>query len=154
MKKKLLAALMCTLLTVAVAVPVSAEETTLLDATVTSTYTLTIPATTEIAFNATSTNLDGMLKVVGNVDVGQYVTVTATANPLHNDTHNADIAYTLKNGTTAFSTTNWSETELRADSPKEIRLKVDIEQAEWDAAKAGYYYGSITFAAALDGNID
>ena len=143
----------------AAAIPVYAAENTesqetIINAKVASVYELTIPAKTTIEFNKTSTNLNGMLKVSGNVDVNEKVTVTATPNALKNASPNEELPYTLMNGQAAFTTADWNETELREGlegdgSGKELQLSVAITEAAWTAAKAGSYNGSITFTAAL-----
>lgn len=126
-----------------------------LNAKVDSTYKLTIPAQTTLTFGAASTKLDGVLKVSGNVDVDEKVTVTATSNALKNASHNVELPYTLMNGQAAFTTANWSETELREGlegdgKGKELQLSVAITKDAWEAAKAGSYAGSITFTAELN----
>lgn len=126
-----------------------------LNAKVNSAYELTIPAKTTITFGNTSTSLNGKLKVSGNVDVGETVTVTATPNALKNASHNVELPYTLMNGQAAFTTANWSETELREGlegdgKGKELQLSVAITKDAWEAAKAGNYAGSITFTAELN----
>lgn len=157
MKKKMIASMTGALL-LASAVTVGAaqpqEKTVDLSAEVASTFTLTIPAATEITFGDLKTDLAGELKVTGNVDTDEQVTVTAVVNPLHNDSHNEDIVFELKAGETAFQSAVWSETELReglADEAavKKIVLSVHIGQSAWDQAKAGAYAGSVTFTAAL-----
>lgn len=159
--KKLAALAAAAALTGSLAVPagVWAENTqskeTELKTTVRSTYTLSIPAETTITYGITSTNLSGVLKVSGNVDVGETVTVTATSNALKNATHNETLPYTLMNGTAAFESDNWTETELRtglegAGKGKELQLSIAITEAAWKAAKAGSYEGSITFKATLN----
>ncbi len=127
---------------------------TKLSAEVGSTYQLTIPAATTINYGSLSTNLSGALKVSGNVDVGEKVTVTATSNPLRNESHGENLSYTLMSGTAVFTTADWSEEELRrglegAGSGKEISLSVAITAEAWAAAKAGSYEGSVTFKAEL-----
>lgn len=166
MKKRMVAALLMASLAAAAIPAYAAEEqqkkdpqekNMTLTTTVDSTYTLTIPQDTNITFGVTSTKLDGMLKVSGNVDVGKSVTVTAAANPLHNDSHDVDLPYMLKleDAQDAFKTAVWSEGELRAgltgaDGGKEIQLFVGIDADDWKEAKAGAYTGSIVFTAKLN----
>lgn len=162
-------------LTMAAALPVYAQETTQtettkLSASVDSKYTLTIPQDTSIVFNRTSTELNGTLKVTGNVDTDEKVVVTALSGALHNNTHGVDLPYTLKTAasattdtettdtettdteTKAFTEAEWSESELRAgqtETGKEIQLFIGITEDAWKAAKAGSYEGTITFTATL-----
>ena len=131
-------------------------ESSDLIAEVSSTYQLKIPAQTTLSFGAQTTKLNGVLKVSGNVDVDQKVTVTATANALQNTSHGTELAYTLLDGEqNLFQTADWSEEELRAGlegdgKGKEIPLSVAITEETWKAAKAGTYEGSITFTAELE----
>lgn len=158
MKKRTAAVLFAAALGTA-AMPVCAAENTesrktIINAKVNSSYTLTIPAATTIVFGRTSTDLNGVLKVSGNVDVGEKVTVTATPKALKNNSHNEELPYSLMNGETAFTTAKWSETELRAGlestkAGKKFQLSVAITKEAWAAAKAGSYEGSITFEAEL-----
>ena len=150
MKRKTLAGIMSLAVIAAVAVPVHAEDkTTELNSNVPSKYELTIPMTTEIDFNTLSTDLNGTLKVTGNVQSNQTVTVSATKHILENqDNNSAEIDFALKQGTSDFSSATWNETELRAGT-KEITLSVVIEQSAWDNAKAGNYTGSIVFTVEL-----
>ncbi|MDO4341089.1 MAG: hypothetical protein Q4C91_23945 [Eubacteriales bacterium] len=159
--RKLAALLTAAALTGSIAAPMGvwAADTqtgkTDLNAEVDSTYKLTIPAQTTLTFGAASTKLDGVLKVSGNVDVDEKVTVTATSNALKNASHKVELPYTLMNGQAAFTTANWSETELREGlegdgKGKELQLSVAITKDAWEAAKAGSYAGSITFTAELN----
>lgn len=131
------------------ALPVSAAETgtTDISTTVNSSYTLTIPKSTTIDFEATSTNLDGDLKVTGNVANGETVTVNALCNPLKT-AQGVNLAYKLMNGSDEYSAVTWTETELR--DGKNIQLSVAIEDTTWKNAKAGTYAGGIVFTADLN----
>ena len=120
-----------------------------LNAYVESTYTLTIPSKTEIVFNSTSTDLNGTLKVTGNVRPMQKVTVKAELNALHNAVQNTNLPYKLMSGAVEFQAADWSETELRAAEPKELQLSVDIAAEDWNQAKGGEYQGNIVFTAEL-----
>lgn len=139
----------------AMALPVSAQDNTeskdtSITAKIQSTYTLSIPASTTIDFEKTSTNLKETLKVTGNVLPTQEVAVTAKAGAFHNKVQNTDLPYKLidKRNNSEFTTATWSEDELR-DGSKELTLSVDITKEAWDAAEAGSYEGSITFTANL-----
>lgn len=155
MKKRIPAVALSLVLLLAVAIPVSAEdkeETTTIEVSIPSTYILTIPSETDIEFNAESTDLEGVLKVTGNVLPSQSVGVTATTNALHNSVQDTDLPYTLKCDGNEFTFAEWNETELRAGLTgvgKELKLSVDIDSTEWNNAKAGKYEGSIVFTATL-----
>lgn len=123
-----------------------------------SSFTLTIPQNTNIDFKSTSTQLSGVLKVSGNVDTDEQITVTAKASPLAK-TSGETIAYTLTDGTAAFTGAVWNEAELRAgltnaEGQKAIPLYIEIAEDEWSRAKAGSYAGTVTFTAELSGTAD
>lgn len=153
MKKTMITGFTALMLMGTMALPVSAQELqktgdTEVTANVASDYVLTIPAKTEIAFNATSTDLAGTLTVTGNVLPTQEVEVTATPNALHNEAQNTDLPYTLKKDSETFIADTWNETELREET-KDVQLSIAITEAEWNKAEAGNYTGSITFTANL-----
>ncbi len=158
MKRKITMGLTAFALMGAMALPVSAQENTeskdtTIRATIQSTYTLTIPAETTIDFEAVSTNLEGELKVAGNVLPSQEVEVTANAGTFHNTVQNTDLPYKLMNGQEEFKTSTWDEDTLRAGlqegQGKAIPLSIAIEEADWETAEAGEYTGTITFTATL-----
>lgn len=146
------------------ALPVSAQENTeskdtTIKANIQSVYTLTIPAETQIEFEDTSTNLDGALKVTGNVLPSQEVEVTAAAGAFHNTVQGTDLPYKLMNGQEEFKTATWNETELRngfenEENAKQIPLSIAIKESDWQFAEAGDYEGSITFTANLQNVTD
>lgn len=148
-------------LTGAMVLPVTAQENTqdkdtTIKASVRSTYTLSIPAETTIDFKAASTDLNGVLKVTGNVLPSQEVEVTVQAEDFHNNVQNTDLPYTLVNkaDSNAFTGATWDEDTLRAGlagegKGKEIQLSIVIAEQDWKLAKAGEYEGTITFTAAL-----
>lgn len=149
--RKITAGLMAMALVGTMALPVSAEEkTTEITASVKSEYTLSIPANTDIDFNATSTNLDGTLKVTGNVLPTQTVTVSTQANRLYNSVQDTSLPYKLMNGQSEFQSATWNENELRAETPKEFQLSIAITEADWNQAEAGDYSGSIVFTATMN----
>lgn len=155
MRKRVLTILFAA--TLMAAVPVHAAENQKnkemqLSTEIDSVYTLTIPADTDIEFNSAAKNLNGVLKVSGNVDAGEKVKVTAVPEALHNAAHNVDLPYTLNEGENIFQKAEWSETELRDGlngKGKELQLSVKITEKDWKAAKAGTYTGGITFTAEL-----
>lgn len=160
MKKKWIAGMASVMLLTTAIMPVYAESPSQqsgemqIKTEVDSSYTLTIPQNTDIEFEKTSTQLSGALKVSGNVDTDEQVTVTATANPLCKTTGES-IDYALTDGTAAFKGAVWDEAELRAgltnaEGQKAIDLYIEITEDEWSQAKAGSYAGTITFVASLD----
>lgn len=160
MKKKIIAGMMSVLLATGMTMPVGAANpgqqsgSTQLNTSVESSFILTIPATTNIVFNETKTQMPGSLKVSGNVDTNDWVLVVATTNPLEKITGES-IDYSLTDGTNVFTDARWNETELRAgltsaEGQKEIPLFVEITEEEWKQAKAGNYTGTVTFVAGLN----
>ena len=134
---------------------------TTLSATVGSTFMLTIPTDTTIAYGQASTVLDGGLKVTGNVNQ-QKVVVTASAGDLAatDRKDGATIEYALQ--TTVHGEAveypeqgiTWTEPELRdgyLDDSNAIvrRLTVGIDNEAWRTAKAGTYRGTVTFTATM-----
>lgn len=145
--KKIVAGALGIVVMIAAALPVYAEnETTEINTSVDSTYTLTIPKKTDIIFNAESTDLTGTLKVTGNVLPTQSVVVTVETKDLYNSVQNTTLPYKLMNETEEFTTATWNEEELRSEN-KEFQLSVAIEKSEWNKAVAGSYEGSIVFTA-------
>lgn len=160
MKKRWIAGMASVMLLTTAIMPVYAESPSQqsgelqIKTEVDSSYTLTIPQNTDIEFEKTSTQLSGALKVSGNVDTDEQVTVTATANPL-SKASGETIDYALTDGTAAFTGAVWDEAELRAgltnaEGQKAIDLYIEITEDEWSQAKAGSYAGTITFVASLD----
>lgn len=160
MKKRWIAGIASVMLLTTAIMPVYAESPSQqsgelqIKTEVDSAYTLTIPQNADIEFERTSTQLSGALKVSGNVDTDEQVTVTATANPLSKTTGET-IDYTLTDGSNVFRQAVWNESELRAgltneEGQKAIDLFIEITQDEWNQAKAGSYTGSVTFVASLD----
>ena len=132
------------------------SKSTTLTATVNSEFTLTIPRNTEIAYEATTTDLSD-LKVIGNVNQ-QEVVVTAETSDLAetNRGDGATIDYTLNAGDSAYPDDGlvWDEEDLRAGyldetNAKTESLSVGITKDTWEKAKAGTYEGTITFTATM-----
>ncbi len=161
MKRKIVMGLTAFALMGVMTLPVSAQgstesKDTTIKASVQSVYTLSIPAETQIAFEADSTDLAGALKVSGNVLPSQAVKVEVQAGAFHNHVQNTDLPYTLVNKAdgNAFTGDTWDEDTLRAGlegagTGKEIQLAVNIADTDWEAAEAGDYEGTITFTADL-----
>lgn len=149
MKQKIVIGVACLMMMGIVSLPIHAEDaTTAISATVPSTYQLSIPAKTSIPFNATSTPLQGNLKVVGNVSNGQSVEVSVTAKYFENKPEKSTLPYKLMTGNDEFITKTWDETQLR-DGSTTIPLRIQIALADWNKAQAGEYSGIIIFTATL-----
>lgn len=115
--------IMSAIAVLAAAIPMTvsaAPQTTDINATVKSTYVLTIPAATSIIYGQESTDLKGSLKVSGNVDTNEKVKVSVATTPLHNDSHNEDIVIHLTMEMLFFrDRVVGSRTQIRADRKRE-----------------------------------
>lgn len=105
------------------------------------TYTVTIPANTTVAFNATSTSFGSIKLDAAQLDPGYAVKVELSASNTLKNKADADktIAYTIKDGNGVFTS---AEYLTAGDS---TALTIDITQAAWDAAYAGEYSDTVTF---------
>lgn len=107
---------------------------------ITPTYVVTIPADTDIPFEATSTELGKIELTSAQLEPGYVVMVSASAGALTNDADAAaTIPYTLESEGSAFTSAQYT---AAGDS---TTLDVSIEQTAWDSAYAGSYTGTITF---------
>lgn len=145
--------MMSALMIAGMAVPAAAsqqEKSVTVTTNIASSFTLSIPSATSINPGNIKTKMSGVLQVTGNVDADEQVTVSVTTTPLHN-TSGGEIDYviTAGNDTEAFTGDTWNETELRANTPKEISLYVNIAKNDWLQARAGAYTGTVTFTAQL-----
>ncbi len=154
MKKRMAAGMLCMMMAVAMAFPVSAaehqEKSTTLTTAVESKYILTIPRDMEIPFGAEETGI-GSVKVTGNVKPGETVQVDAAAgNFISQEDPQDTIALTLidKNEDSKFQSSVWNEQDMRSKT-KEIPLVVRVEKTDWDKAYAGTYKAILTFEASL-----
>jgi|AKZA01.1.fsa_nt_gi hypothetical protein len=134
------------------AMPVYANElATELTTTVESAYTLEIPANNGITYGVESTAI-GEVSVTGNVLPTDAVTVTATTDAFKNQSQSGveDVPFTLRDTSgDVFTGATWNGAEINGQT-KAIELSVDITPADWQAAAAGTYAGSITFTAAIN----
>lgn len=107
-------------------------------------YTVEIPADTAIDFNTTSKTLTPNLGLsTARLNRGFKVTVTATVNPLQNDTDSSQtIPFALYANNSPFSKAEFT------DTTKKVQLSVHIDQSDWNKAPAGSYTGSVTFTIA------
>lgn len=153
MKKKMAAGMLCMMMAVSVAVPVSAAEkpeSTTLTTDVASEYMLTIPMDMEIPFGSEETGI-GSVKVTGNVKPAETVKVDVeTGNFISQDDPQDTIALTLinKNDNSEFGISIWNEKDMR-DETKEIPLAVQVKEEDWAKAYAGTYQTTLTFTASL-----
>lgn len=155
MKKRIITSLMALTLMVTIVLPVSAEQEkveTTLELDVKSVYNITIPKGQSIEFANTETELDGELAITGNIRTNEKVVVKVERTEFINKTvPERTIAYTLsQRGEMAeFTTMEWSDVELRAETPVAYDLDVNITEAEWGSAYAGNYESVITFKVGI-----
>ena len=154
MKKRMFAGMLCMMMAVSVAAPVSAaepqEKSTTLTTDVASEYMLTIPQNMTIPFGAEETGI-GSVKVTGNVKPAETVQVDVeVGNFISQDDPQDTIALTLinKNDNSEFGISFWSEKNMR-DETKEIPLAVQVKEEDWAKAYAGTYQATLTFTASL-----
>lgn len=104
--KKLASLALAFALCAACAAPVLADETktTTITTTINPTYTVVIPAATNITFNHTDTNLNGTLHLsAAQLDPDHEVTISATEHELENQADNTKtIQFTLYEGSNSF----------------------------------------------------
>lgn len=104
------------------------------------TYTVTIPANTEITFNATSTDLGAVSLDAAQINPGYAVKVEANAGELKNKADaTKTIPYKLMAGDSEFTSAEYTI------AGQATALSIAITQAAWNAAFAGEYEGVITF---------
>jgi type 1 fimbria pilin len=151
LSKKLLAGLMAgsfLLISASVCAENESSATTELSFTMNSTYTLTVPASTQLTFGQENTEI-GNVKVTGNMASDTLVIVSASKTPFSSGDNSFE--YSLlqstsgNNGTSsAFGSESWTYSEV--SSGKEIPLIVNIPKATWDTVTPGTYNSTITFA--------
>ena len=128
--------------------PSSSSGDTILTTTIAETYTLTIPATLNIAFEATETDLpltvsDYRLKSSHMIRLSQ----SWDGKLEYNDgTTSYSLSYALKhNGTNVSSDSN----PVTFTSNGTVNLTVAITEAAWNSAAAGEYTDTVTFTSAI-----
>lgn len=129
--------------------PSNTEGETILTTTINETYTLTIPATLNIAFEATETNLpltvsNYRLKADHMIRLGQ----SWDGKLEYNDgTNTYSLTYTLMhNGAQLSSNSN----PVTFTGNGTVNLTVAITEAAWNSAAAGEYTDTVTFNSAID----
>lgn len=117
------------------------------DVTVTTaiepTYTVSIPANTGIALNATSTPFGAIEVTAAQLNPGKVIKVTVAAGELKNTEDNAKtIPYKVMTNTGEFTSAEYTAVGQKTD------LTLDIELNDWNRAFAGNYSGTVTFTVA------
>ena len=120
----------------------SSAETTL-QVTVDESYTVVIPATVDIDFNATSTDLPVQVTALRTYSTGtvadtvRKLAVEITADNKLTNENGDDLAYSVDTKNVYFTATGTQNFAIR------------ITSAAWNAAPAGTYTDTVTFAIAI-----
>ncbi|MGN1473480.1 MAG: hypothetical protein ACI4WZ_05350 [Eubacteriales bacterium] len=115
------------------------------DVTVTTsiapTYTVTIPASTNVTFNTLSTSFGSVKLEAAQIAPGYAVKVELKASGLLKNKADASktIAYAINGSDGAFSVGQYTT------AGQETPLTIEITQAAWNAAFAGEYSDTVTF---------
>lgn len=121
------------------------SKTTILKTEVEESYTVVIPATVNIPFEATSTNLPVEVTALRTYSTG---TIANSVRALHVKAASADNKLENQNGDTISYTISGGESQANMLYFTEIAEKaytVSITKAAWDAAPAGSYTDNVTF---------
>lgn len=117
---------------------------TVLTTTLDESYTVVIPSTLNIAFNATSTNLPVQVTFLRLLPTGRALQVNQTNLKLVNEKNSSSkISYNIGGGEGTLAHTHYfTETGTK-------NYNVTIAKSEWDKTAAGTYKESITFAVGI-----
>lgn len=111
-------------------------------------YTVTIPAATDIPFNSTGadTNLKGTLRLdAAQLELNHKITVSATVTPLHDTATPAHtIPFTLRKDGAEFRSVDFTK------AGDQVQLSVHIDPDDWKTVPAGKYEGSVTFTISYE----
>ena len=124
--------------------PGNTSGDTILTTTINETYTLTIPSTLNIAFNATETPLE---LTVSNyrLKAENMIRLSQSWDGTLNSGSNS-LSYSLKyNGADVSSNSN----PVTFTGNGTVELIVTIAQSAWNAAAAGEYTDTVTFTSAI-----
>jgi len=108
-------------------------------------YTVTIPATVDIYWGDTSTDVE--YSIFCQLQTGKKVAVsvtTADAYTMENNAKTAKLKYSLSD--TTYTTT---KSVILASAPEKSKVKVLITEDEWNKASIDNYRGTLTFTAGL-----
>ena len=149
--KKLFALILTVAMLSSLSVTAFAENTTGGDADITTsiapTYTVTIPADVNVAFNATETAFGTVEVTASQIHPDKCIKVAlATDNELNNAIDNTKvIPYAIKDSEGAEFT---SATYLTEGDKTE--LSIHITSNDWNAAYAGEYSDTVTFTVSYE----
>lgn len=124
-----------------------------LNATVPSTYELSIPITsTNIDYNERTQKI-GTLCIKGNIEASKTVTVSVTEKKNFktpsNPADTTGIPFKVTESNMEFTSAVWTPDEIR-DASKEVTLYLEFEANAWTLAHSGDYVGSIVFLAEMN----
>ncbi len=110
------------------------------------TYTVTIPANTTVAFNATETSFGTITVEAAQIHSDKCIKVVLTTDgKLENAIDNSKvIPYEIKSNNAVFN----SATYLKAGDKTD--LTINITQENWNTAYAGDYSDTVTFAVSYE----
>lgn len=143
MMKKLTALILAIALAVSLSVTAFAADTrnTTITTSIAPTYTVTIPANTNVTFNTLSTSFGSVKLTAAQINPGYAVKVELNASGMLKNQADATktIAYTIKDARGAFTSEQYTAAGDKTD------LTIDITQDAWNAAFAGQYSDTVTF---------
>ena len=149
--KKLFALILTVAILATMSVPAFAANTTGGDADITTsiepTYTVTIPANTNVNFNATETAFGAIEVVASQIHPDKQIRVTLTTDGELNNTIDTTkvIPYVIKDASGAAFTTATYLTE-----GDKTELSIHITADDWNAAYAGDYTDTVTFTVSYE----
>lgn len=108
------------------------------------TYTVTIPDSVEVEFNATQTQFGSIEVTQAQIDPDKQIVVSVTSGEaLINQTDNTKtLPYTIEDGNGEFTSAAYLAEGDKTD------LTVNITEDDWNAAYAGDYSDTVTFTVA------
>lgn len=115
--------------------------------TVGASFTVTIPATATITWGQTEKSVE--YSVYSQLATGKGVKVTVNADAdgkMKNAANTAFLEYSLKDGTTGYTTTN---SVILPENAEKSSVVVQIPTSNWDKASIDNYTGTLTFSAEL-----
>ena len=110
------------------------------------TYTVTIPADVDVAFNSTATDFGSIEVTAAQLDPDKCIKVElASDGKLENSVDNTKvIPYTVTSGETAFTSATYLATGEKTD------LTINITADDWNKAYAGSYSDTVTFTVSYE----
>lgn len=151
--KRFLAPVLALAMCCVMAVPVFAEDTvidqsaadrtakTTVDFCVDPTYTVTIPESVEVDFNATKTQFGSIKLEQAQIDPDKQIVVSVAAGEalVNLEDHTKTLPYTIEDGNGKFTSAAYFA------EGDETALTINIAENAWNAAYAGDYSDTVTF---------